>query len=137
MHPPLPPLGALESAVLEHLWGVGSAVPRDVHTALGMPRGITVNTIQSTLVRLHRKLLLIRERQGPAYRYAPALRREEFHARRLADAAGPLDGPEARSVLDAFVDLVARGPAGRRNLETLEALTREARGARDARKKRA
>ncbi|MBI5516210.1 MAG: BlaI/MecI/CopY family transcriptional regulator [Deltaproteobacteria bacterium] len=136
MNSPLPLLGVLEAAVLEHLWEVGSAIPRDVHGAVGEPRGITVNTVQSALERLHRKRVLIRERLGPAYRYAPALRREEFRARRIADALGPLDGTDARSVLEALVELVARGPAGRRNIDHLEELCREARDP-SARRKRA
>ena len=57
---PLPPLGALEEAVLEHLWRAGEADVIQAHRAVGTPRGIGVNTVGSALERLHRKGLASR-----------------------------------------------------------------------------
>lgn len=104
----IPLLGDLEMAVLEHLWSHGTADAKDVQRAIGEPRDITLSTIQSTLERLHRKRLLIRERLGHAYRYAPAISRAEFRARAMASVAGDLEGADAAGVMAAFVDLVAR-----------------------------
>jgi predicted transcriptional regulator len=115
----IPLLGALETAVLDFLWDRGTSEARDVHRALGEPRELSLSTIQSTLERLHRKRLLMRERIGHAYRYAPTLSRTEFRARAMAEAAGDLRTAESAGVLAAFVDLVARTDG-----ETLEALAK-------------
>ena len=51
--PPL--LGDLETAVLEHLWAAEPADVKAVHGAIGKKRRITLNTVQSTMERLHRE----------------------------------------------------------------------------------
>jgi len=48
-------LGALERAVLDRLWEAGPADVATMHVAVGEPRGLVRNTIQSTLERLARK----------------------------------------------------------------------------------
>lgn len=121
----LPLLGDLETTVLEHLWAQGAAEARDVHRDICLPRAITLSTIQSTLERLHRKKLILRERVGHAYRYAPALTRAAFRARAMAEAAGDLRGADGSGVLAAFVDLVAR--SGHRHLDELASLIDAAR----------
>ena len=50
-------LGRLEIAVLERLWDAGPADVAAMHAAVGEPRGLARNTIQSTLERLARKEL--------------------------------------------------------------------------------
>jgi predicted transcriptional regulator len=129
--PSLPLLGELETTVLEYMWDQGEVDVKDVHRDIGARRGITVSTIQSTLERLHRKGLARRERVSHAYRYEPALSREEFRARAVAVAAGDLKGAAARGVLAAFVDLAAKVDHG--NLDHLEALVKKARAQRGAR----
>lgn len=124
----LPLLGELEAAVMEHLWTEGSADARGVQRALGEPRGITLNTIQSTLERLHRKQLLLREKQGHAYWYAPAVTREGFRARAMADAAGELRGAAAEGVIAAFVEIAARADGA--NLDRLARVVEAARARR-------
>lgn len=124
----IPLLGDLELAVLEHFWAHGTTDARDVHRVIGEPRDITLSTIQSTLERLHRKRLLIRERVGHAYRYAPALSRAEFRAHAMASAAGDLQGADASGVMAAFVDLVARTDT--RRLDQLAELVAAARAER-------
>lgn len=128
---PLPLLGELETAVLEYVWDHGTTDAKAVHRDLGAPRGITLNTVQSTLERLHRKQLFIRERVGHAYRYAAAVSREAFRARAIATAAGDLRGAEAAGVIAAFVELAAR--ANHRNLDRLEAMVAAARARRGGR----
>jgi predicted transcriptional regulator len=124
----LPVLGELETAVLDYLWDRAEAAVKDVHRDLGVGRGISVSTIQSTLERLHRKGLARRERVSHAYRYEPALSREQFRARAVAVAAGELRGATASGALAAFVDHVA--DADHKNLDRLEALIKKARAER-------
>ena len=119
----IPLLGELETAVMEYLWTRGVSEARDVHRDLGEKRDITLSTIQSTLERLHRKRLLMRERVSHAYRYAPALTRAEFRAHAMADAAG---------VMAAFVDLVAKTDG--RKLDELATLVEAARARRKGRR---
>jgi predicted transcriptional regulator len=113
----LPRLGELETAVLKHLWAIGAAEAREVHGTLGEAKGITLSTVQSTLERLHRKGLLLREKVGHAYRYAPAMTPERFRAQAIADAAGDLRGAAAEGVIAAFVELAHR--ADHANLDRL------------------
>jgi hypothetical protein len=54
VRPPL--LGELETAVMNHLWSGGDGEAKAVHAALGKRRGITLNTLQSTLKRLFEKV---------------------------------------------------------------------------------
>ena len=125
---PLPPLGELELAVLEHLWAAGATDVKGVQREVGDARGITLNTVQSTLERLHRKHLLLREKHGHAYRYAPAVTREGFRARAMADAAGELRGAAAEGVMAAFVEIAARADGA--NLDRLARVVEAARARR-------
>jgi predicted transcriptional regulator len=87
-HKPLPELGKLERAVLEHLWRAGEADVVETHRAVGARRGITVNTIGSALESLHRKGLVTRWKVSYAYRYQPTLDRESFVVRQMVDGVG-------------------------------------------------
>jgi predicted transcriptional regulator len=127
--PNLPALGALELAVLEHLWQAGEADVVEAHEAVGRARGITPNTVGSALERLHRKGLASRRKVSHAYRYAPRLGRDELVARRVLDAAGDLQALTEVGLLAAFVDLVADSDA--EALDRLEALIAAKRGGGD------
>lgn len=115
-----PILGDLELAVLDVLWERGPSDVKDVHDVLGRPRGITLNTVQSTLKRLHEKELLHREKVSHAYLYAPALSREDLHRRALRQVVERLMDGQPGAMVSAFVDLTER--AGTEHLERLEAL---------------
>ena len=65
-------LGELEMAVLEHLWLTKSGDAKKLHHSVGTKRGISLNTIQSTLERLFRKQLLRRENVSHSYVYSPS-----------------------------------------------------------------
>ncbi len=111
--PALPRLGDLELAVLELLWndedatGGREADVHEVHAAIGKRRGISSNTVGSAMERLYKKRLLTRRKVSHAYRYQPAIDRETFRARKVMEAAGGLEALRKRSLLAAFVDLVA------------------------------
>lgn len=126
----IPALGELETAVLDFLWDHGTSDAKDVHRSIGEPRDISLSTIQSTLERLFRKRLLMREKVSHAFRYAPVLTRSEFRARAMADAAGDLRKADSAGVLAAFVDLVARS-----DREALDELARIVERAQETREK--
>ncbi len=128
----IPLLGELEMSALELLWQRGTADAKEVHSAIGVSRSITLSTIQSTLERLNRKRLLMRERVGHAYHYAPVLGRAEFRAHAMANALSDLRGADAAGVMAAFVDLVAR--TDRTKLDDLEKIIGRARDKRQARR---
>jgi predicted transcriptional regulator len=121
VRPPL--LGELEAAVMNHFWLRGESEAKDVHAALGKRRGITLNTIQSTLKRLFEKGLLARDKVSHAHVYRPRVTREEFHRGVLGELVGDWMRNQAESVVSAFVDLTER--AGPEHLERLEALVAE------------
>jgi predicted transcriptional regulator len=118
--PPFPRLGELETAVLDHLWTAGPSDVKAVQRSVGDPRGITLNTVQSTMERLFRKGLLARDKVSHAYVYTPQHTREELGARMVQDLVKRLMRGEAAPVLEAFVDLAAR--ADEATLDRLEQL---------------
>jgi len=123
VRPPL--LGDLEAAVMNHLWSGLDGDAKAVHAALGRRRGITLNTIQSTLKRLFEKDLLVRDKVSHAHVYRARVSREEFHRGVLGELVGGLMRGQADAVVSAFVDLTER--AGPEHLARLEALVAERR----------
>jgi predicted transcriptional regulator len=120
-----PRLGELETAVMEHLWDGGDGDAKAVHAALGRRRGITLNTIQSTLKRLHGKGLLERDKVSHAHVYRPSGSRGQFQRSALGELVGELMGGQADAMVAAFVDLTER--AGPEHLARHEALVAERR----------
>lgn len=108
---------------MEHCWTAGASDARSVHRIVGAPRGITLNTIQSTMKRLYAKGLLARDKVSHAHVYAPKVSREEFHRHVLGEIASRLARNETGRMLVAFVDLAER--AGEETLERLEQLVTE------------
>ena len=104
--------------MLGHLWSEGPGDAKGVHHVVGRPRKITLNTIQSTLKRLHEKGMLSREKVSHAYVYALRVGREDFHRRVLREVMDLVMDGEPDSMLAAFVDLTER--AGPEHLEQLE-----------------
>ncbi len=108
---------------MEHCWTNGASDARSVHGAIGKARGITLNTIQSTLKRLYAKGLLARHKVSHAHIYAPRQSREEFHRRVVGEVATRLSRHATSGMLTAFVDVAER--AGEDTLERLEQLVAE------------
>lgn len=70
-------LGPLEQRLLDALWAKGSATVREL-----LENGyedLAYTTVMTTLDRLYKKNVLMREEEGRAYRYTPRLSREELH----------------------------------------------------------
>lgn len=91
------PMGELEAQVLSVLWDAdGWLTPGDVHSVVSQDRPLAYTTVMTILVRLWRKGVLERRREGRAFAYHPVQSREEHAAermRKLLTAAG--DRPAA------------------------------------------
>ena len=112
-------------AVLDRLWDDGPADVTAMHAAVGEPRRLTRNTIQSTLERLARKQLAERRKAGRAYEYRARISRSEWLTSTLEDLVDAVPGVDPPLMLSAFVDLAER--TGASTLDELEALVRKRR----------
>jgi len=90
---PRRPFGELEAAIMELLWDAGgSRLVRDVVSDLRPQRSLAYTTVMTVMDNLHRKGWLIRERDGRAWRYAPAVSRQVYTAQLMNDVlAGSSD----------------------------------------------
>jgi len=84
-------LGPLEQRLLDALWTRGSATVRELIE--NGYQDLAYTTVMTTLDRLFKKDLLVREAEGKAFRYAPRCTREEMQR----EAAGQA----LRQLLDA------------------------------------
>lgn len=124
----MPRLGELERSVMNVLWDADApATVRDVLDALdarGSHRDLAYTTVMTVLDRLGAKQMVERERHGRAFRYSPALSRDEATAELLnaaLDEAGTdrtaalvhfartVDPAEARALREALDDLPGDG----------------------------
>ncbi len=96
------PKGALEQAVLAHLWASGAAcTPAEVRAATGGDLAYT--TVLTILSRLHAKGLVSREARGRGHAYRPVLMSPPLTVTRIMEL---LDHSSSRA--DALADLVAQ-----------------------------
>ena len=112
-------LGELEKLVLNYLWQVREADAKQVHQYFEKRRGGSLNTIQSTLDRLHKKGLLRREKIAHAYHYRPAMDRTAFIGELIRSVTHDFSA-DTDSLMSAFVSLSAE--QDERQLERLEAM---------------
>lgn len=124
-----PYLGELEMAVLEHLWSNGDSDAKGVYNVLGKTRGISHNTIQSTLERLFKKRLLTRQKISHAYVYHAIVSRDELMGRMIKDVVKTISKENTDGMLAAFVDIAAHTDES--HLDRLEQLINEYRLKRD------
>ncbi|MGM0556334.1 MAG: BlaI/MecI/CopY family transcriptional regulator [Myxococcota bacterium] len=122
-------LGELEMAVLEYVWEHGDSDVKTAHRNVGVERGITHNTVQSTFKRLWEKGLLARTKDGHAYVYAPKVSRKQLTELMVGDLVAQVAGADVKVALEAFVNLADR--AGDETLEALERLVAARRKAQD------
>jgi predicted transcriptional regulator len=96
-------MGELEGRVLDVLWDRDDwMTPGEVHQVLDRKRNLAYTTVMTILVRLWRKGLLEREREGKAFAYRPVQSREERAASRMADVLKA--GGDRSVALSHFVD---------------------------------
>lgn len=115
-------LGELEKLVLTYLWEHGPADAKQVHEHFKKTRGGSLNTIQSTLDRLHKKTILAREKQGHAYHYRTAMEKTAFLGELIRSVTQDFS-PDHNHVLAAFVSLSA--DLDEAHLDRLEALIKD------------
>lgn len=116
-------LGDLEVATLEAVWSAGALDARQLHARIGEQRGISLQTVQSTLERLFKKSVLVREKVSHAYVYSPRLSREEVMAKLVSDTLSRFGDNRADGLLAAFSGLTET--ADEDVLATLEAMITE------------
>jgi predicted transcriptional regulator len=121
-------LGELEKLVLNHLWGHGTADAKQVHDHFKKSRGGSLNTIQSTLDRLHKKGILAREKQGHAYQYRAAVDKKAFIGDLIRKVTQDF-APDNDQLLAAFVSVSA--DMDEAQLDRLEQLIQDSRQRRD------
>ena len=96
--------GELEQAVLEALWDLDSgsgASGREVHERLA-GRDLAYTTVMTVLDRLVGKDVVVREREGRAFRYASRRTRAEMTAELMHEALGTT-GADRDQALVSFV----------------------------------
>ncbi|MGH8925632.1 MAG: BlaI/MecI/CopY family transcriptional regulator [Acidimicrobiia bacterium] len=100
-------LGKLEARVMEALWDRGGwLTPREVLELLIPERDPAYTTVMTILVRLWRKGMLERRKDGRAYAYHPVQSREEWTARRMSELLSIAD--DRAAALSEFVDTMNR-----------------------------
>jgi predicted transcriptional regulator len=118
-------LGALERAVMDHLWDAGAPqTVRQVHDTLRSRRELAYTTVMTVLQRLARKGLVAQIRDDRAYQYAALRGRDELVAGLMVDALDQAaDSGGRRAALMSFVERVGAAEADtlRRALADLEA----------------
>ena len=120
-------LGPLELRVLDALWQRAEA--STVRDLIDVFPGIAYTTLMTTADRLFRKGLLVRERDGRAFRYRPRWSREALDLQLASSAMATwlADDPRAlRPLISLFVDEVSRRDESM--LDELERLIREKKG---------
>jgi predicted transcriptional regulator len=95
-------LGELEKQVLQYLWNASEADAKQVHSVLGLSRGNSLNTIQSTLERLFKKDLLSRTKQGHAFYYRAKVDREALIAQLITNVTSDFVEEGEHSLIAAF-----------------------------------
>ncbi|MBI3071961.1 MAG: BlaI/MecI/CopY family transcriptional regulator [Deltaproteobacteria bacterium] len=104
------------------LWAVGPLTVRDVCGHFKKKRAPAYTTVMTTLDRLFKKRLLTRRKDGLAFIYEPALTRDDYRRRILAQTISGLitERADVGPVFAAFVDAAAGIDAA--NLARLDAL---------------
>ena len=96
---------------MDELWNnTGTRSVREVHARLGRDGELAYTTVMTVLDRLAKKGLVVRERDGRAYRYAAAQSREDLVAEVMHTALAA-DQTERTAELVAFVGRVSREDA--------------------------
>ncbi|WP_432973374.1 BlaI/MecI/CopY family transcriptional regulator [Dactylosporangium sp. CA-233914] len=94
--------GDLEAALMELLWRRECPTTvREALTELTWHRELAYTTVMTVMDTLHRKGWLTREPAGRAYRYSPALTRDEYVARTMHEAL--VDSGDRLEALTQFV----------------------------------
>lgn len=113
-------LGDLEMAVLEYVWQNGPSDIKEAHSQIGVERGITHNTVQSTFKRLWKKGLLSRSKQSHAHIYTARVDRCQLTELMVGQLVEQVAGHEPEVAIEAFVNFADN--AGDETFAALEEL---------------
>lgn len=113
-------LGDLEIATLEAIWAAGALTAQQIHKQVGEQRAISLQTIQSTLERLFKKSVLVREKVSHSYVYSAQHSREAVLSRLLHGSLKRFSRDRKSDLMGAFVTAVETcDEAGMQDLERL------------------
>jgi predicted transcriptional regulator len=115
-------LHELEAEVMDVVWSrrFERFAVSDVLAVLEQRREIAYTTVMTTLVRLHEKGLLERERDGKRYLYRPRWSREEFLKQTTREVLEQIGEPAGRESFALLVESVSSADTGA--LDELERL---------------
>ena len=86
-------LGDLEAEGMDVVWVSSPCSVRGIYESLRLKRKIAYTTVMTIMSRLAKKGLLVKEKEGPAFQYRPAVSREEFRTIVASEViSGLLDG---------------------------------------------
>lgn len=100
-----PALGARELAVMDLLWQRNRQSAQEILASMGSEE-IGLSTVQSTLERLHRKGLVVREKRARAFIYAAAWSRQDIISSLLHDITREVAGGDINPVISGFVSFL-------------------------------
>ncbi len=123
-------LGDLEITVLNQLWQHGELDAKQMLQCVQHERGITLSTVQSTIERLCKKDLVARTKVSHAFRYRPALPREQLVGQLIVGVMAKMGHAHAAPALSSFLDMAEQIDDDA--LSELEKMIRQRRAARDS-----
>ena len=89
-------LGALEAVVMDRMWSrEGAAAVREVLEDLQRDRTLAYTTVMTVMDNLHRKGMLVREKEGRAYKYRAVHTREQYTAAIMGQTLAASSNPSA------------------------------------------
>ncbi len=105
------------------LWQAGNLTAKEVLEKLSCP-SLSLSSMQSTLERLYRKKLLLREKQGRFYVYSTAVSRSEMITQLLGDIAEQISDGEMAPMISGFMDFIHQNETKPSVEEVQEAIER-------------
>ena len=100
----MPVLGPRELDVLDQLWQHADCSAQELHERLAAD--LSLNTVQSTLERLHRKGLAVRSKRGRAFYYSAALTRSDVVSRVLNALARDVGRGDLAPIISGFAEFL-------------------------------
>ena len=117
MRNPLTPLGGTEMEVLRHVWALGRATVREVHSLID--RDLAYTTVMTVMKNLAEKGYLAYERDGQTYVYTAKRRPEEVRGSVLSGILDKVFGGDPAVLVQTLVDGDALTEADRQRLRAI------------------
>ncbi|MEL6616415.1 MAG: BlaI/MecI/CopY family transcriptional regulator [Bacteroidota bacterium] len=117
MRNPLTPLGGTEMEVLRHVWTLGRATVREVHSAI--ERDLAYTTVMTVMKNLAEKGYLAYEREGQTYVYTAKRRPEDVRGSVLSGILEKVFGGDPAVLVQTLVDGDGLTDADRQRLRAI------------------